>query len=250
MKLYDELAEYYFSIESNHRDIHNDIALIRSLLKGKISPKILDLGCGTGEHLEKLTRLGFECIGLDSSQAMLRIARQRNPETTDFVFGGMTDFDYYNEFDMIMSLFGSFNYLIDDTDVDRTLWNTWRGLKPGGIGLFEVWNTVPVEIIKEKDLGTVSRTRYEGISIERERGFKLMEDEEKSIVEVNYLYRIHGSEGSRTVKDRHVMRTFTIDELKGHLKENGLVLRNVYSSFIKETFQAFSNRIIIHFEKA
>jgi SAM-dependent methyltransferase len=250
MKLYHELAEYYFLIEANHRDIHNDVALIRSLLRGSESPRVLDLGCGTGEHLGKLHRYGIGCVGLDSSEAMLRVARQRNPETIEFVQGAMTEFDYYNEFDMVTSLFGSFNYLIEDTDVEKALWNTWRAMKPGGIGLFEIWNSVPVEMIKEKELGTVSKTRYQGILIERERGFRLLPEGGKTIVEVDYRYTLHGPEGTRNISDRHVMRTFSTDEIRRFVESNGFAIRDVYSSFIKETYQDFSNRMIIQFEKS
>ncbi|MBN1534657.1 MAG: class I SAM-dependent methyltransferase [Spirochaetes bacterium] len=249
MKLYDELAEYYFLIEANHRDIHNDIALIRSLLRGRESPSLLDLGCGTGEHLQKLHRYGISCVGLDSSEAMLRVARQRNPESIEFIHGSMTEFDYYNEFDMVLSLFGSFNYLIDDAEVEKALWNTWRAMKPGGSGLFEIWNSVPVEMIKEKELGTVSKTRYQDILIERERGFRLIPEQGKTIVEVDYRYTIHGPDGTRNISDRHVMRTFGTEEMRGFMESNGFTLKEVYSSFIRETYQDFSNRMIIHFKK-
>ena len=38
MKLYHELAEYYFAIENEHRDITNEIEFIRSLLHSKTAP--------------------------------------------------------------------------------------------------------------------------------------------------------------------------------------------------------------------
>ncbi|HON15751.1 MAG TPA: hypothetical protein PLA51_04660 [Spirochaetota bacterium] len=52
MKLYKELAEYYFAIESNHRNIVFDIQFINSYLSKYQNPSVLDIGCGTGEHLD------------------------------------------------------------------------------------------------------------------------------------------------------------------------------------------------------
>ncbi len=59
MKLYDELAEYYYAIENNHRNIRDDISLILSVMKDHHNPSLLDLGCGTGEHISELSRRGF-----------------------------------------------------------------------------------------------------------------------------------------------------------------------------------------------
>lgn len=250
MQLYNELAEYYFAIEANHRDIHNDISLIRSLLKGKTDPRLLDIGCGTGEHLEKLSKYGITCTGIDSSRAMLDIARKRYPDAATFINDDLRTFDFYNEFDMIMSLFGSFNYLINETDVDKALWNTWRAMKPDGIGLFEVWNSIPVDRIKEKEISPISKTRYEGVLIERERGFHKLPAPGRTVVEVDYRYTIYGQGGSRTVTDQHVMRTFTTDEMNRHLSDNGFRIREIYSSFIKEEYQDFSNRMVILFDKS
>ena len=77
MKLYSELAEYYFSIEANHREIENDIILIRSYLNGLDQPSILDLGCGTVEHLNSLKKFGVRGVGIDSSSAMLDVAKKK-----------------------------------------------------------------------------------------------------------------------------------------------------------------------------
>lgn len=40
---------------------------------------ILDLGCGTGRSSKVFSRAGYEVLGIDSSAAMIRIARRRTP---------------------------------------------------------------------------------------------------------------------------------------------------------------------------
>ncbi len=249
MKLYHELAEYYFAIEAKNRNIHDDIAMIRRLLQGVSSPSLLDLGCGTGEHLAVLSDSGIRCTGIDNSDDMLTVARMRFPGAAKFTTGSMLSFDYYEEFDAVVSLFGSFNYMVNDSDVDKVFWNTWRALKPGGVGLFEVWNAVPVQKIKTKDIGVVSITNAAGMEITRERGFTLAGYSGRTVVEVNYNYTIKNGTSSRTIRDRHVMRAFEKDEIAKFITENGFTIAAFYSSSRGDDYKATSNKILIHFIK-
>jgi ubiquinone/menaquinone biosynthesis C-methylase UbiE len=249
MKLYNELAEYYFSIESNHRDIGHDIALIRSLLHGITQPSILDLGCGTGEHLSILKKLGIKCVGIDNSKEMLKVALERNPSGIEFVNSDFKHFDYYNQFDAVLCLFGSMVYLLHDTDIDNFFWNTWRALKPGGFGIFELWHSKPVKKIGNKPLSHISRTKYNDAIIERERGFTILNEANRTIVQVDYLYKVISYESSGTYSDSHIMRAFTLDEITTFIKSNGFELQSVYANSLKEKFSENSNKMLIIFKK-
>lgn len=249
MKLYRELAEYYFAIESAHRKVENDINLIRSYLSNFPDPSILDLGCGTGEHLNILSSECSSCIGLDNSIEMLNIAKERFPGKIQFVRKNFRNFDFYNEFDIIISLFGSMVYLVNDRDVDTFFWNTWRALKPGGIGIFEVWNSIPVKKIRNKPISLVTKINYNDKMIERERGFDLIEDSTRTIAEVKYRYHIHHPEGTEVVNDVHIMRSFDLNEILKFIKENGLVVKNIYANSLMEPFTENSSKILIIFTK-
>ncbi|MCP4130331.1 MAG: class I SAM-dependent methyltransferase [bacterium] len=245
MKLYHELAEYYYSIENKHRDIHDDLSLIRSLLHNTKEPALLDLGCGTGEHLNQLSKYGIKCTGIDNSEDMLRIARLRFPGKIQFLKNDVTDFDFYDEFDIIISLFGSLNYLVENEDLDKAFWNAWRALKPGGLGLFEIWNTSPIAMIKQKEVSHVSTTKYNDTLIDRERGFRIVDNPSKTIVEVSYKYTVIDNLGSQTLHDRHLMRTFTKDEILVFLKNNGFTVRQVFANAVKEPYKDTSNKMLI-----
>ena len=249
MKLYRELAEYYFAIESNHRSILHDIHLIHSYLKNYDDPSILDLGCGTGEHLDAISRLGVKkCVGIDNSAEMLAVAHERFPGNIRFLNRNFKSFDFYQEFDVVTSLFGSIAYITNDRDIDTFFWNTWRAMKPGGTGIFEIWNSVPVKKIRSKPMSHVSRTAYGDVIIERERGFELI-NEAKSIAQVSYRYRITSHKGTLTYNDTHTMRSFTLGEVKKIIQDNGLMLINVYANSKKEEFTENSNKMIIIFRK-
>ncbi len=248
MKFYHQLAEYYYAIENKHRDIADDILLIKELLGGKRNPTLLDLGCGTGEHMNQLQQLGFRCTGIDKSRDMLRIAQMRFPHSGIFLEGDIATFDYFEDFDIIISLFGTFNYIIEDETIVRVLWNSWKAMKPGGIGLFEVWNAIPIGKIQEKPLGHISTTKFQGVVIDRERGFSLI-DGKKTIVKVNYRYTVSTDGFQEKVLDKHIMRAFQREEIEGFIRESGFSIRNVYANSLREPYRETSNRMILHFVK-
>ncbi len=249
MKLYYDLAEYYFSIEGAHRDIKHDINYITSFLKRKISPTLLDLGCGTGEHLGILAQSGITCTGIDSSHKMLEIARKRFGSSINFTMSDIVNFDFYEEFDMVTCLFGTFDYLLDDEGVDKAFLNTWLAMKPNGIAIFEIWNSAPVKRIQKKEMSKVSRTKYQSAVIDRERGFNLIPDPKRTLVQVDYRYVINDLMRLERLEDSHTMRAFSVEELRPFIETNGLQIGLIHANFTKEPFSERSNRFVLQLVK-
>jgi ubiquinone/menaquinone biosynthesis C-methylase UbiE len=66
---------------------------------------ILDVGCGTGAHLELYQRYGCNLYGIDLSPSMLEVARARLGESARLELGDATNMPYENEkFDLIISM--------------------------------------------------------------------------------------------------------------------------------------------------
>jgi len=250
MILYNELAEYYFTIESSTRDITDDIKLILSFSHDIKEPELLDIGCGTGEHLNIFSRYGIKSTGIDSSNKMLDIAKERFPSKIKFFNLNLKDFDFYNQFDIITCMFGSFDYLLNDEDIDSALWNTWRALKSDGIAIFEVWHSIPVVKIKKKKVALVSNSKFNDTIIERYRGFNVSEKyRDKTIVEVDYKYQVSNNQGVKNFEDKHTMRAFTKEEFLTFLNNNGFKVINIFSNSLKAPFTENSNKMFIIFKK-
>lgn len=64
------------------------------LLPPKQGMKVLDAGCGTGMHLQHYQKAGCELFGIDSSPAMLDVARQRLGENADLRIGDASQLPY------------------------------------------------------------------------------------------------------------------------------------------------------------
>ncbi|MBS4218798.1 methyltransferase domain-containing protein [Bacillus sp. FJAT-49711] len=72
------------------------------LLAPEKGEKILDLGCGTGDLAKQLYDRGIEVVGVDKSENMVRLARNKYPDL-HFDVGDATDLNYTNEFDAVFS---------------------------------------------------------------------------------------------------------------------------------------------------
>jgi SAM-dependent methyltransferase len=100
---------------------------------------VLALACGTARLLCRLAEAGFEVVGLDLSEAMLRLARQfvteLPPEARrriDLVRGDMHDFDLGRRFPLVLIADNSFRHTTRRDDLLRCLACIRRHLAPGG----------------------------------------------------------------------------------------------------------------------
>jgi SAM-dependent methyltransferase len=99
---------------------------------------LLDVGCGTGEHLVALTKLFDRVEGLDQSEHMVAVAQAKVPAARIHV-GDMCSLDLGRTFDAVISLNTAVAYLPSlaalGTAVDRMA----RHLAPGGVLVVEPW---------------------------------------------------------------------------------------------------------------
>ena len=59
---------------------------------------VLDVGCGTGSHLEMYQRYGCRLHGIDTSQSMLELAKARLGESAELRFADATQMPYETGF--------------------------------------------------------------------------------------------------------------------------------------------------------
>lgn len=70
--------------------IEREAPFLREVLASGPSRRLLDLGCGTGEHARFLQEEGFAVTGVDASEAQLAQAREAGPGP-EFVRGDLAD---------------------------------------------------------------------------------------------------------------------------------------------------------------
>lgn len=126
---------------NRHKDYAGASATLGALVD-RLAPHastLLDVGCGTGQHLSHLCgRLAVE--GLDVSPQMLEVARARCPGVP-FHEGSLVEFSLGRRFDIVTCLFGSIAYALDEAGLRRAALNLAEHLQPGGLTIVEPWLT-------------------------------------------------------------------------------------------------------------
>lgn len=104
---------------------------------------VLELGCGTGRVSIPIAQAGIDVVGIDSSSAMLTIAREKSREADTpnlkLLRADMRDFDITSKFDLAIIPFRGFLSLLSVDDEIRTLTNIRRHLAPGGKIIFDIF---------------------------------------------------------------------------------------------------------------
>ena len=79
------------------------LGIIHGLLSLQKNDRILDIGCGTGNHILSLKRLGLDISGIDASADMIDIARSRLGSKCELKIGQAEDLPFSdNEFDIAL----------------------------------------------------------------------------------------------------------------------------------------------------
>jgi SAM-dependent methyltransferase len=101
---------------------------------------IVDLGCGSGLWAEQLICAGYRVLGVDISEAMIRIARRRSPRA-EFRIGSLFDLDL-PLCNGVTSLGECLNYLFDQNNERQVLTELFHrvygALIPGGVFIFDI----------------------------------------------------------------------------------------------------------------
>jgi len=137
--MFHELANYYdsFVAEKDYRAEAGRLERLARQFQRSRGNSWLDAACGTGRHLEFLRRR-HSVAGVDSSEAMLRIARRRLPGVP-LHQGDIRDFRLRRTFDVVTCLFGTIGHIGSERELRSTFHCLAKHLRPGGVAIVEPW---------------------------------------------------------------------------------------------------------------
>lgn len=138
--------------------------------------KILDIGCGTGRHTIELTQRGYDVVGIDLSESLLKRAIEKAAEQNLQIAFQRHDaraLAFRNQFDLAMMLCeGAFPLMETDEMNYQILENAANALKPEGKLIFTTLNGLFPLFHSVKDF--LASAAKEGNATSRQHSFDLM----------------------------------------------------------------------------
>ncbi|MCM1174418.1 MAG: class I SAM-dependent methyltransferase [Blautia sp.] len=217
---------------------------------------VVDLGCGTGTLTGLLAAKGYDMIGIDSSQEMLRIAMEKRERLgLDILYlqQDMREFELYGAAGAMISVCDSLNYLLAEEELLSTFRLVRNYLYPGGVFIFD-FNTVYkyAEIIGD---ATIAENREE-CSFIWENYYHPEEEINEYDLTVFVKNDDEGESGKdmrdcfRRFQETHYQRGYRLEQMKTLLEQAGLLFLEAIDADTHGEVTAQSGRIIIISKKA
>jgi SAM-dependent methyltransferase len=225
--VFDIEAEYYDLIWGSY-DYGKEVAILHKFFKNEGVKRILDVGCGTGNHAILLAPLGYEVVAIDLSRKMIEKAKKKDlSNRVCFIVADVRKMDIKEKFDSVICLGLTFSHFITKREVEKVLKNIRNALRLGGYFIFNCYNFDGIEhvsrnydlekFVNKNDLKLILISRFRP---KRERVFLL-----ENIWVIKKKKRVNWVE--RTIP----LRFFKLTELKRMLNDSGFEVLSV-SNFL------------------
>ena len=182
---------------------------------------VVDLGCGTGILAARMTALGYDVLGVDFSDAMLRIARRAAPAAR-FKRASVVDFEP-PPCVAVTAIGEVLNYRFDERvslrSIEAAFRRVYRALAPGGIFLF--------------DLSGPGRGGPDGFKEQiRDRDgyfmhFQTREDRRRKLLVREQRLFVRTGRHYRRADERHILQLIEPERATGMLEKVGFRVRRL-----------------------
>ena len=246
MNEYDLIAPFY---DIEHAQFGEDLDMYRNFAELS-GGKILELACGSGRVLLPLAQDGYAVTGVDTSAAMLAIARDRLQENglsgrVTLVQQDVSALNLGQKFRLAFIALGSFGHIATRKTQQLTLTAVRAHLSPGGTFIVDISNA---DARYMEGLG--SHILHQG-TWRRDDGTLLTHfvsptsATDSHLLELTHFYDQHSQGGTvqRTTVTTHLY-LFERSEIELLLEQAGFVVKDVYGDYDFGPYQLESPRMI------
>lgn len=209
--------------------------------------RLLDIGCGTGELAVRFVQEGFDVTGIDLSDDMLAIAREKADEqklSIPLYQQDMRELDGIGLFQTAVIFCDSLNYLETEDDVKKTFQSVYNHLEKDGLFLFDVHSTHKINHVFQSQ---TFADAGEDISFI----WNAFPGEAANSVEHELTFFVRAENGVYERFDElHQQRTFPPDMYKKWLDEAGFTIEAVTADFTNDAPTSKSERIFFKVKKS
>lgn len=135
LKQWEKAAEMFSAGQEQSEFADVNKAVVRKRFSHLNGEKVLDLGCGYGYYTAYFDRIGACATGVDGAEAMIRIAKEKYPDS-EFSAADLSEPLPFDDgaFDIVFCN----QVLMDIEDTDLVLHEVSRVLKEGGVFYFSI----------------------------------------------------------------------------------------------------------------
>ena len=136
--LYNDYYKYsdFYDIFNKYRNYNREMRFVLKVTKNK--KYILDVGCGTGTHISILENLGYKVNGMDKSENMVNLSKDKTK--SNIYKMDLLDFKLDEKYDAIISMHSVFNHLKGYDEFNKALSNLLDHLNDKGIIIIDLDN--------------------------------------------------------------------------------------------------------------
>lgn len=240
MEAYTDFAALYdkFMAETPYDEWCAEI--VEKLNENGISDGLVcELGAGTGEMTRRLRDNGFDMIGIDNSEEMLMVAKEKEKDDSIlYLCQDMREFELYGTVRAIVSVCDSVNYVLEDMELIDTFKLVNNYLDPKGLFIFD-FNTK----YKYKEIigdSTIAENDEDASFI-----WENFYDEDTDINEYDITFFVREGELYRRFTETHFQRGYTLTDMKRFIKAAGLDFVNAFDADTKSEVTGESERIVV-----
>jgi len=207
---------------------------------------VLDLACGTGTCSISFSKEGYDVVGIDSSESMLRVAREKTAKQNldvTYLRRNMEDFSLPHKVDVVISLFDSLNYILSEKQMLRTYVCVYDALQSGGLFVFDL-NT---EYGLARGLGDTQLVREdrEIVSIWRNTF-----DSESKIAKLGLTLFVPEEDRYIRIDETHVERAYSLTVIRRLLNRAGFVEVRIFRHLTFQSPDPATKRVMVLAKKA
>lgn len=221
-RLYNDLA-WTFPIISPLDHYLEETQLFCNIIRehSKIPLKtLLHLGCGGG-HNDYIFKKYFQVTGIDKSAAMLKLAKELNPEV-NYLCEDMRTVQLGHFFDTVVAI-DSIAYILTVEDLRKVFTTAFSHLKSGGVFMFIAEDTK--ENFKQNNTTSYTNSK-QGVEITFIDN-RYDPDTTDTSYESTFIYLVRRNGNLEIYSDRHLCGLFKSDTFIDLLKEIGFEVKQL-----------------------
>ncbi|NLO83378.1 MAG: class I SAM-dependent methyltransferase [Clostridiales bacterium] len=240
MEIYNNFAYIYDALMEDV-DYPGWVDYIERILKryGVKPARIVDLACGTGNITILLKERGYHVIGVDQSEDMLSVAKEKAAKKgmdIPFIYQDMRFLELHGPVDAITCICDGINYILSFRDLNMVFRGVYRYLNPNGVFIFDISSYYKLSSILGNNIMVETDERISYIWLN-------YFDRRTSICEMSLSFFIKEGNYYRRFDEIHYQRAYRMEEIVQRLKKNGFKDIGVYQPFTFETPKKKAERI-------